>query len=97
MPDITVRTRRQEWGDIDSNKEWKTIQKITKGWSADQKYKILTKQGEVLLLRLADIDKYDEKKKEFDIITKYSEIGIPMSMPIEFYYENDRGTDWRKI
>lgn len=76
--------RRQAWRDIDSSKEWKIIQKITKGWSADKKYKILTRQGETLLLRLADIDKYDEKKKEFDIITKYSEIGIPMSMPIDF-------------
>lgn len=76
--------KRQAWGDIESNKEWKKIQKITKGWSADQKYKILTKKGEALLLRLADIGKYDEKKKEFEIITKYSKLGIPMSMPIEF-------------
>lgn len=36
------------------------------------------------MLRLADIEKYDEKKKEFDIITKYSKVGIPMSMPVEF-------------
>ena len=36
------------------------------------------------MLRLADIDNYDKKKKEFDIITKYSKLGIPMSMPIEF-------------
>lgn len=76
--------KRQAWGDIERNKEWKKIQKISKGWSADQKYKILTKRGEALLLRLADIDNYDEKKKEFDIITKYSKLGIPMSMPIEF-------------
>lgn len=76
--------KRQVWADIKSNTEWKMIQKITKGWSADQKYKIITKQGDALLLRLADIDKYDEKKKEFDIITKYSKLGIPMSMPIEF-------------
>ena len=76
--------KRQAWGDIERNKEWKKIQKITKGWSADQKYKILTKRGEALLLRLADIDNYDKKKKEFDIITKYSKLGIPMSMPIEF-------------
>jgi aminoglycoside phosphotransferase (APT) family kinase protein len=76
--------RRQPWSDIAQSKEWKKIHKITKGWSADQKYKIHTKKGEVLLLRLADIEKYDEKKKEFDIITKYSKLGIPMSMPVEF-------------
>lgn len=76
--------KRQPWSDIESNKEWKKVRKITKGWSADQKYKILTRQGETLLLRLADGGKYDEKKKEFDIITKYSKLGIPMSMPVEF-------------
>ena len=76
--------RRQPWNDIAQSKEWKKIHKITKGWSADLKYKTHTKKGEVLLLRIADIDKYDEKKKEFDIITKYSKLGIPMSMPVEF-------------
>lgn len=30
--------RRQSWGDIDCSKDWKTIQKITKGWSTDTKY-----------------------------------------------------------
>ncbi len=74
----------EAWADIKENTEWKTVQKITKGWSADSKYKIITKQGTTLLLRLADIDKYDEKKKEFDIITKYSKLRIPMSMPIGF-------------
>lgn len=76
--------KRQVWADIKENTEWKMVRKITKGWSADTKYKIITKRGECLLLRLADIDKYDEKKKEFDIISKYSKLGIPMSMPVGF-------------
>lgn len=38
------------------------------------------------MLRFADIEKYDEKKKEFDIITKYSKLGILMSMSVEFGY-----------
>ena len=41
--------KRQAWGDIERNKEWKKIQKITKGWSADQKYKILTKKGRSII------------------------------------------------
>lgn len=76
--------KRQVWDDIERNQKWKKIEKVTKGYSADQKYKILTEQGETLLLRLADIAKYEEKKKEFEIITKYSKLGIPMSMPVEF-------------
>lgn len=66
------------------NIEIEKIEKITKGWSADEKYKITTKQGKTLLLRLASVDKYDEKEKEFQIITKYSKTGICMSMPMEF-------------
>lgn len=32
----------------------------------------------------SDWESYDAKKKEFDIITKYSKLGIQMSMPVEF-------------
>lgn len=75
---------KEIFNEIQCSCEWKTIEKITKGWSADEKYKITTNQGETLLLRLASIDEYDEKKKEFDIITKYSKLGINMSIPVEF-------------
>lgn len=70
--------------EIENYSDWETVQKLTKGWSADEKYRITTKQGEMLLLRLSSIDKYDEKKKEYDIITKYAQSGISMSMPIAF-------------
>ena len=70
--------------EMENHAQWQTVEKITKGWSADEKYKITTKLGEKLLLRLSSIDRYDEKKKEYDIITKYSKSGISMSMPVEF-------------
>ena len=69
---------------VEKRTDWKTVEKIRKGWSADEKYKITTKSGEKLLLRLSSIDKYHEKEKEFEIITKYSKLGINMSMPIGF-------------
>ena len=68
---------------------WSSIEKLSKGWSADEKYKIVTKQGQNLLLRISDIDKFDEKKKEYEIITKYAKIGINMSLPVEFGICND--------
>lgn len=70
--------------EFQSTHNWTSIEKITKGWSDDKKYKITTKQGETLLLRLSTLDWYEYKKKEFEIITKYSRLGIPMSMPMEF-------------
>lgn len=70
--------------DIDKSKEWQFCEKVNKGWSSDDKYLITTKSGEKQLLRIADIAQYEDKKKEYEIITKYSKTGINMSMPIDF-------------
>lgn len=75
--------------DIESSSNWQAVEQISKGWSSDKKYMIKTKSGELLLLRIADIEQYDSKKKEYEIITKYSKLGINMSMPIEFGTCND--------
>ncbi|MGN0350917.1 MAG: aminoglycoside phosphotransferase family protein [Roseburia sp.] len=69
---------------IESSVNWESIDIISKGWSSDKKYLVKTKMGEHLLLRISDIERYDVKKKEYEIITKYSRLGIKMSMPIEF-------------
>lgn len=60
------------------------IEFINKGWSSDKKYYIETIQGERLLLRVADISNYDDKKREFKIIKEVSELGITMSQPRGF-------------
>lgn len=69
---------------IESSVNWESVDIISKGWSSDKKYLVKTKTGELLLLRTSDIERYDAKKKEYEIITKYSRLGIRMSMPIEF-------------
>jgi Predicted aminoglycoside phosphotransferase len=56
---------------------------VNKGWSSDRKFYITTDSGAHLLLRLSDMDRSAEKKKEFAIIEKYSRLGFPMSMPLE--------------
>jgi len=70
--------------DIESSVDWESVEPVSKGWSKDQKYLIKTYAGESLLLRISDIEQFDAKKKEFEIITKYSKLGISMSMPKEF-------------
>lgn len=64
--------------------EWSGVEPVTKGWSADQKYRITTKSGETLLLRLSARSKLEAKRKEYEIIEKYAALGFPMSQPIEF-------------
>ena len=70
--------------DIVSSRKWESVTAISKGWSSDAKYFVKTTSGELLLLRISDIEAYDAKRKEYEIITKYSKLGIHMSMPIEF-------------
>lgn len=70
--------------DIKNSNNWETVEKISKGWSSDSKYLIRTKEGKSLLLRISDVEKYHTKKKEYEIIEKYSKLGFPMSFPIDF-------------
>ncbi len=63
---------------------WNRIELVNKGYSSDKKYYIITNDGEQLILRLSDISEYEKKKKEYEIIKKYSTIGFKMSMPINF-------------
>lgn len=70
--------------DIKNSSNWVTIEKVRKGWSNDRKYKIKTKEGKSLLLRISDAELYEVKKKEYEIIEKYAKLGFPMSLPIDF-------------
>ena len=57
---------------------------ITKGWSSDKKYKIITADGTPYLLRISASETYDAKKTEFEMMQKTAEKGIPMCTPIAF-------------
>ena len=70
--------------DIKNSSSWLSCEKITKGWSSDEKYKIVTADGQTLLLRISDISAYDYKKKEYEIVCKYSKLGFAMSSPVDF-------------
>jgi len=70
--------------DIPNSSNWLTVDKITKGWSSDEKYRIKTQDGQFLLLRVSDISLFDAKKKEYEIIDKYSKLGFVMSAPVDF-------------
>lgn len=60
------------------------IEPINKGMSGDKKYYIETIDGRNLLLRIADISEYNQKKVEFEIVQNMAKLGVPMSSPIDF-------------
>ncbi len=64
--------------------KWEKVVPIKKGWSNDEKYYIETEDNQRLLLRISDIVYYEQKKKEFDIIKKYSVLNFEMSKPVVF-------------
>ena len=58
------------------------ITPVLAGWSADEKYRVVTKDG-VFLLRLSPEDQYERKLIEFQAMQKMAELGIPMSRAID--------------
>ncbi|MCE5173163.1 phosphotransferase family protein [Paenibacillus profundus] len=63
---------------------WNIVEAVHKGWSKDKKYYIKAIDGRELLLRMADISQYENKKREFESVTKLDHINILMSRPIDF-------------
>lgn len=70
--------------DIRNNYDLEIVEEISKGWSSDRKYFVKTKESKSLLLRISDSEQYDIKKKEYEVIEKYSKLGFTMSLPIDF-------------
>lgn len=61
---------------IQSSKDWKSLDKISKGWSKDEKYIITTKDNEKLLLRISDISEFQAKQKEFKMIKNFLHLDL---------------------
>lgn len=81
----------QMFEDIKNNSDWQSVDKVSKGWSSDSKYFIKTKEGKMLLLRISDMEQYETKKKEYEIVEKYSKLGFLMSQPIVLEF-----VQWKK-
>lgn len=73
----------KQFSDIPGYDTWVSVELLSKGYSADKKYKISTKTGETLLLRISDASVHEQKKKEYDIICKYEKLGFEMSKPLD--------------
>ena len=56
---------------------------INKGWSGDQKYRAVTRDGSVYLLRVSAPERAERKQREFAQMQRVAALGIPMCQPIE--------------
>ena len=57
---------------------------IDKGWSGDRKFRAVTKDGAVYLLRTSPMEQLERKRREFENMQKAAALGIPMCRPLEF-------------
>ncbi len=68
---------KQQLTAISSYASFTKIVPITKGISGDKKYYIETNDGKRYLLRVTDIDAYDQKKTEFEVMKQVTVLGVP--------------------
>lgn len=61
-----------------------SLELLNKGWSTDRKYIAQAPSGEKLLVRVADISEYEQKRAEFAATTTVSRLGIIISSPLDF-------------
>ena len=65
-------------------KKFVSKEPVLKGWSGDKKYCLTDEQGNRFLLRVTPIEKYDDKKREYELMRRVAELGVPMCDPLEF-------------
>ena len=70
--------------EISGSDTWRTIEPISKGWSDDKKYHIVTNSGMQLQLRISDISKYEVRKKDYETLKRLDEMDVLISRPIDF-------------
>ena len=63
---------------------WEKITPLNKGWSGEKKYIIDTKDNKRYLLRITEIDSYDKKKQQFELLKEVEKLNINSSKPVDF-------------
>lgn len=66
------------------NRRFIQIKPILKGWSEDKKYCVTAEDGTKYLLRISSSERYEHRKKLFDLMMQVSALDVPMCQPIEF-------------
>ena len=70
--------------DIINYESFTKIEPVNKGWSNDKKYYVETSDNKKLLLRITNINAYNKKRSEFELMKKAFSLDIPMSQPVDF-------------
>ncbi|MDF2066689.1 phosphotransferase [Bacillus sp. Cr_A10] len=64
---------------------------LSKGYSLDKKYVVIDKDENKYLLRISDMERYDRKKEEFQILSDIKKYKVHSPQPIDFGILKDLG------
>ena len=62
---------------------WKSCERLTLGWSSDEKYIVTDPADRKLLLRTAKADQFETKRAEFEFLQKIERLGVNASRPVD--------------
>ncbi|MCL1989898.1 MAG: phosphotransferase [Defluviitaleaceae bacterium] len=68
---------------MDILKSFSEIKKIDVGMSQDEKYYAKCSEGKTFFLRIFDKKNYRKKEREFELMQKLTEVGVPVARPIK--------------
>lgn len=69
---------------VPSFSNWKEIQCLHGGFSADKKYRVQTTDGQNLLVRISDFSTYEQKHRQFQLMKKLNEKNLNIPHAIDF-------------
>ena len=69
--------------------QFEKVNKISKGMSADEKY-LVERDGARFLLRVSELDCYEEKKREYEHLAHLGQAGLPVPECISFEKTEDK-------
>lgn len=78
-PDIDIESIREEIESIQGS----SVEPIHKGYSGDKKFLVHTKNDKELLLKIFDLNEYDRKHDEFNLLRQMEKLGVNGSKPVE--------------
>ena len=80
---------KEKFSLIPGHEKWVDLKEISKGYSGDKKYLVTDTENNKYLLRVSSLDKYEEKKKQFDLLVEVDKLNINTSKPVSFGKLND--------
>ena len=60
------------------------MEPLEKGWSSDKKFRVVTVEGQVCLLRVSAPEELERKREEFEALRSVAALGLPVPRPLAF-------------